>query len=194
MKQSSQTGEKCEQRRTPLTILGVGNILCSDDGLGPAVVTRLGNEYEGDGVQILDGGTLGLTLLPILDDSDRMILVDAVRADDAPGSMIQLEGEDVLPAVRLRLSPHQVGVADLLDAARLRGTMPGRLLLIGLVPETIELGYGLSDPVDHAVPELIDAVIEQARNLGYPLEPRTETLASGASGASAAGGVLLRTG
>lgn len=167
-------GRISEQRaktpRQPLTILGVGNVLCSDDGLGPVVVSHLKREMHGEGVAIVDGGTLGLSLLPLLEDSRTLILVDAIRADGEPGSLVILEGEDVIPAVRLRLSPHQVGVADLLDAARLLDTMPDRLVLVGLVPDSIELGFGLTDRVSDAVPSLIASVLEKAEELGFPLE------------------------
>lgn len=153
-----------------LTILGVGNVLCTDDGVGPVAVSRLQREMHGKDVAILDGGTLGLSLLPIVEDTEKLILVDAVRMDAAPGSLVILEGEDVLPAVRLRLSPHQVGVADLLDAARLRGTIPETLVLIGLVPESMALGFGLTEAVNGGLPALIDAILKTADELGYPLE------------------------
>lgn len=158
----------------PLTILGVGNVLCTDDGFGPAVASRLAKTMRGEGVNIVDGGTLGLSLLPLLEDSERIILIDAVRAEQPPGTMLRLEGEDVLPAVRLRLSPHQVGVADLLDAARLRGTMPDALVLVGVVPESIDLGFGLSGPVEQAVPGVIDEVVRAAEAMGFPLRGLSE--------------------
>ena len=160
------------KKKHPLTILGVGNVLCTDDGLGPAVVNRMMMHLEGRDVSILDGGTLGLALLPILEDSESLILVDAIRADGDPGTMIRLEGEDVLPAVRTRLSVHQVGVADLLDAARLRDTMPDRIVLLGAIPESIELGYGLSTPVSDSLNDLMAAVSEEVIRLGFQLEIR----------------------
>ena len=160
------------KRKYPLTILGVGNVLCTDDGLGPAVVNRMMTHLEGPGVGILDGGTLGLSLLPILEDSERLILVDAIRMDGAPGTLVRLEGDDVLPAVRMRLSVHQVGVADLLDAARLRDTMPDQIVLLGSIPESIELGFGLSAPVSDSLNDLMAAVSEEVVRFGFQLEIR----------------------
>ena len=100
------------------------------------------------GVRLEDGGTLGLALLGLLTDSEHVILVDAVRTDDPPGTLVRLDGTDVMDAVRDRLSPHQVGVADLLDAARLIDSYPTAVTLLGLVPDSIELAVVRSSAVD----------------------------------------------
>ena len=97
-----------------LLILGLGNALLSDDGVGPAIVARLRDAYVvPPGVQCVDGGTLGLSLLPHLEDAGMVILVDAVAADAEPGTLVRLEGSEVGPAIETRLSPHQVGVAEI---------------------------------------------------------------------------------
>ncbi|HET7294436.1 MAG TPA: hydrogenase maturation protease [Vicinamibacteria bacterium] len=160
-------------RPTPLLILGLGNLLCSDDGLGVAAVRRLCEEYAAaEGVEILDGGTLGLSLLPHLLDARAVILVDAIQGDGPPGAHVRLEGDEVAPAAAVRLSPHQVGVADLLDAARLLDRFPERLVLLGLVPSRLDLGFGLSRPVEDALPELVRRTAAEARALGFAFEPR----------------------
>ena len=95
-----------------LLVLGLGNVLCGDDGLGAVAIARLTDRYEiPDGMSILDGGTLGLSLLPYIEDSEKVILVDAINAEEPPGSFVRLEGDEVGPAVAGRLSVHQVGVA-----------------------------------------------------------------------------------
>ena len=160
--------------RNRLAVLGVGNVLCTDDGLGPAAVEILSRDYRPpEGVVFLDGGTLGLSLLPIIEDSDQVLIIDAVRMDAPPGTLVFLTGGDVLPAVRLRLSVHQVGIADLLDAAKMRGRLPADLRLIGLVPSSIELGYELSQPVRDAIPRLVEAMAGEIRRLGFELTPKT---------------------
>lgn len=159
----------------PLLILGLGNVLCSDDGLGAAAVTELGRRYAcPEGVEIADGGTLGLTLLPLLTSAENAILVDAVRAPGPAGSLVRLDGADVAPAAMERLSPHQIGVADLLYGARWLGRYPGTLVLLGLVPETIELGLSRSPAVTAALPRLVEEVAIEARRLGYALIPRAD--------------------
>jgi hydrogenase maturation protease len=134
-------------------------------------------------VRVLDGGTLGLSLLPYLDAADSLILVDAVRADFEPGSLVRLDGEEVMPAVASRLSPHQVGVADLLDGARWLERYPRRVVLVGVVPESMELAVGLSPRVQRALPALIEQIVDEARGLGYVFRPRP---ADGAAGMRAA--------
>ena len=154
--------------RTPLVVLGLGNLLLQDDGIGVAAVERLRQRYEvPEGVSVLDGGTLGLSLLPYLEAADAVILVDAVKADAPAGSFVRLDGEDVPPAVATRLSPHQVGVADLLDGARWLGRYPARVVLLGLVPESLDLAVGLSPDVDAALPDLVERVADEARTLGF---------------------------
>ena len=155
-----------------LLVLGLGNVLLGDDGAGPAVIARLRDRHVVPaGMRLFDGGTLGLSLLPYLEDARRVILVDAVAADAPAGTLVRLEGADVGPAVATRLSPHQIGVADLLDGARWHNRQPERLVLLGVVPESIELGVGLSAPVRRALPRLIDLVCAEARICGFVLPP-----------------------
>jgi hydrogenase maturation protease len=164
-----------ETSGAPLLVLGLGNVLCGDDGLGAVAVHLLGRRYRApDGVQVLDGGTLGLSLLPYLDEFAQAILVDAIRADHPPGTLVRLEGDDVAPAVAERLSVHQVGVVDLLEAARWRGRYPPRLVLLGLVPLSLELGVRRTAPVEAALPALVDAVVAEARALGHVFVARTD--------------------
>ena len=159
--------------RTPLLILGLGNLLCTDDGVGAVAVHRLLRAYtEPEGALVLDGGTLGLSLLPHLMEADVAILVDAIRTDDPPGTFVRLDGEDVAPAVAARLSVHQVGVADLLDSARLLGRYPPRVILLGLVPASIALGVELTPAVATQLPVLVAAVVEEARALGFVFAAR----------------------
>ena len=133
----------------------------------------LGRAHDApEGVHVLDGGTLGLSLLPYLEEARHAILVDAVRAEGPPGTLVRLDGDDVAPAVASRLSPHQIGVADLLDGARWRERYPERLVLLGLVPETLELGLHRSRAVEAALPALVEAVVAEARSLGHVFSPK----------------------
>jgi len=160
--------------RSPLLILGLGNLLCSDDGVGVVAAQAIaGTRVIPDGVQVLDGGTLGLALLPYLEDAEQAILVDAIEIDAPPGTLVRLDGDDVGPAVASRLSVHQVGVADLIEAARWRGRIPPTLVLIGVVPETTELGVDLSPRVQAALPALLASVCDESSRLGFPLPPRS---------------------
>lgn len=152
---------------TPLLILGLGNTLCGDDGLGVVAVEELRGCYRiPQSVRVLDGGTLGLMLLPHVLDAHRLMLIDAVAWPKPPGSLIQLTGAEVLGAARA-LSAHQFGVADLLDAAQLLGWDPQRATLIGLVPAAVSLGVSLSRPVADAMPHLVASIAARMLALGF---------------------------
>jgi hydrogenase maturation protease len=163
-------------KRIGVLVLGLGNVLLGDDGLGPAAIARMEREYRmPPSVHLADGGTLGLSLLGLLAESDHVILVDAVRADSPPGSLVRLDGADVTDAVRDRLSPHQVGVADLLDTARLIDSYPSTVTLLGLVPDAIHLSVARSSVVDDRLADLVVAVVREVQSLGYEMvwEPET---------------------
>jgi hydrogenase maturation protease len=158
-----------------LLVLGLGNLLCGDDGAGVAAVEMLRDRYETpSGTAVLDGGTLGLSLLPYVEDARDAILVDAVQADAPPGTPVRLEGSAVPLAARERLSVHQVGVADLLGGAHLVGRLPQRLLLLGVVPETLELRFGRSASVEAALPDLVERIVTEAEAWGYRFVPKAE--------------------
>jgi hydrogenase maturation protease len=158
-----------------LLVLGLGNVLCGDDGLGVAATEQLGRRnHLPHGARVLDGGTLGLSLLSYIESSDDVILVDAVLADGPVGSLVRLEGDEVGPAVRNRLSVHQIGVADLLEGLRLLDDYPRSLVLLGLVPETLEVGLGRSAAVERQLPRLVEKVVEEAERMGYQCRPRSD--------------------
>jgi hydrogenase maturation protease len=128
----------------------------------------------------MDGGTLGLSLLHYVAEAEALIMVDAVRAGVSPGTPVRLTGDSVAPAIGSRLSVHQIGVADLLDGLRLTDSTPRRIVLLGLVPETLELGLARSPAVTEALPELVEAVVREAAELGFELVPRhTDALSAG---------------
>lgn len=161
------------QARDRVLVLGLGNVLLGDDGLGPVALARLEREYRfAPEVRLVDGGTLGLTLLDELAQARHAILVDAVATDEPPGTLVRLDGEAVRDAVRERLSVHQVGVADLLDVARLVGCYPDSVVLLGLVPGSLGLHVGRTAAVESALSGLVSAVAREVRSLGYEcLEP-----------------------
>jgi hydrogenase maturation protease len=103
---------------------------------------------------------------------DEVLLVDAILADAAPGTLVALGGDEVGRAARSRLSVHQVGVADLLDALDLLGTRPRRLSLVGLVPDRLELGMERSAAVERALPALVERVAREIRERGHAVAPR----------------------
>ena len=155
-----------------VVLLGLGNVLLGDDGVGVAAVHALLRTHRAPpGVRVLDGGTLGIALLDLLDADAALVLVDAVAADAPPGTLVRLEGNEIGDAVATRLSPHQFGVADLLTAARFASRYPAEVVLLGVVPQAIALGLGLTPPVAETLPALIDAIRLELERLGSPLLP-----------------------
>ncbi len=140
-------------------ILGVGNLILSDEGVGVRVIERLQEEYElPEDVQVLDGGTLGLDLLYYLEGVQHLLIVDAVETGQGPGSLIRLDGEDVPAFLSIKMSPHQIGIPDMLFAAKLRDIYPPEVVLLGVQPEVLETGLELSPLVAAQVSPLVDQI------------------------------------
>lgn len=168
---SSATGAFAHaERDVGVLVLGLGNLLLSDDGVGPITLAALERDYRiPDEVRLVEGGTLGLALLGEIARAEHLILVDAVACDAPPGTLVRLDGAAVTDAVRDRLSVHQVGVADLLDSARLIGCYPTSVVLLGLVPAALGLDVTRTDAVDGALSALLSAVVREVSALGYEL-------------------------
>ena len=159
---------------TAIRVLGLGNVLMGDDGAGPTVIHVLDATYEcPDGVSLVEVGTPGLDLIPFLDDADTLVIVDTVRASGRPGE-IRLYGRGDLrsTAVRPRLGPHDPGLVEALAALELSGRGPRDVLLVGLIPERVATGIGLSPAVRAAVPEAVETVARELLARGAPQAPR----------------------
>lgn len=146
-------------------VLGIGNILLRDEGVGVVVARRIeaaqaaGNPSVPEGTSVVDGGTLGLDLLPMIGEADQVVIVDAVNLGRPPGTVTVLHNEAVQAALSGHVSPHQIGVGDLVAAARFMGTMPSRLALIGIQPAEIAIGLELTEPVAAAVDIAVGLVL-----------------------------------
>ena len=164
--------------RIPMLVLGLGNLLCADDGVGVVALHRLRDDWHlPDGVVAVDGGTLGLALLPLVERAERVILIDAVRADGPPGTPVRLTGDDVAPAVRDRLSPHQVGVADLLGGAALLDRYPTEVVIVVVVPASVDLAFERTPAVAAALPALVARVVAELAAHGFAPVARGPTRA-----------------
>jgi hydrogenase maturation protease len=138
-----------------ILVLGLGNIILRDEGVGVWVAESLGRRFKfPPEVTVLEGGTLGLDLLPHLDGVERLLLIDAVKLGRAPGDIVRLEGDEVPAVLDVKVSPHQIGVRDLLAAARLMGIAPPHVVLWGMEPERLDPGTGFSPRVEAALPLL----------------------------------------
>jgi len=140
-------------------VLGLGNTLLSDEAVGIEVIRRLELAADLEQVCFLDGGTLGFTLAVPIADHPRLIVVDAARMGKPPGTTRIFEEE----AMDRQLggkgkSVHEVSLADLMDMARLAGTLPLRRALVGIEPAAVDWGDTLTAAVETAVPMAMDAI------------------------------------
>jgi hydrogenase maturation protease len=156
-------------------VIGLGNPLMGDDGLGLAALARLDERWEVSAdVQLIDGGTWGMNLLPVIEDAERVILLDAIDAGAPPGTPARLEHERLPRYLATKISPHQVDLRDVLGLAELRGTLPAHTVALGLQPERVEMGIGLSPAVAARLDELVDAAARLLDAWGHPCTARGE--------------------
>jgi hydrogenase maturation protease len=148
-------------------VLGIGNLVMSDDGIGVRVVQELATRYRFPAeVLVLDGGTLGLDLLPYLEGVDRLLIVDAVTTGGEPGNLVRLVGDDIPVVFATKLSPHQMGLQDLLAVSRLLGHEPVEMVLWGVHPASIEMAMELTPAVAAQVEPLIDCCLQELARWG----------------------------
>jgi len=149
--------------------LGVGNILLEDEGLGIRALELLQREFDFPaGVELLDGGTTGMGLLDDISGREHLLVLDAVQTGDPAGSLVAMRDSEVPVYFGMRLTPHQLGLADVLATLELSGEQPGSVTVLGLVPHSLELSLELSALTQERLPELAQAAIDELAALGYP--------------------------
>ena len=141
-------------------ILGLGNVLLTDEAVGVAVLAALKDDAEADpNLSLLDGGTLSFTLAGPISDASQMIVIDAAAMGEPPGSIRVFEGAAMDEQLtRHAKSVHEVSLSDLLDIARLTDSLPAHRALIGIEPEVVDWGSELTPPVAAAVPQVVTEV------------------------------------
>lgn len=156
-----------------VVVLGIGNILLSDEGVGVRAVERLEQDYIlPEGVAALDGGCSAMEMLEDLENLDGLIVVDAVYAHQSPGELVHLEGEAVSSFFRTRMSPHQVGLSDVLASLELTGRAPKARVIIGIKPVSMDLSMELTPQVAARVPEMVGRVVDVLRGWGVDVRRR----------------------
>lgn len=165
-------------RPRPVAILGMGNVLLGDDGIGPFVVELLRTRYHlPDDVACEDIGTPGLDLIPHLSGRRLVILVDALGIDGEPGTICTYRREEIASAlVTNRLSPHDPGLAEAVATLELAGDAPDRLYVVGIVPDRCETGVGLSSRLQTAADAAVREVTRLLEAEGIELRPRERPL------------------
>ncbi|HUO52795.1 MAG TPA: HyaD/HybD family hydrogenase maturation endopeptidase [Gemmatimonadaceae bacterium] len=159
------------------TVIGLGSPLMGDDGVGLVALERLRREFDlPPQVELIDGGTWGMSLLPVIEDAERLLFLDAINTGAAPGTVITLRRDEIPRYLAMKVSPHQVDLADVLAVAELRGTLPKETIAVGLQPERVEMSVGLSPTLEHGLDGLLATAVRQLEAWGASCRPRPEAI------------------
>ena len=153
-------------------VLGIGNTILTDEGVGVRAVEAFQQRYRlPENVAAIDGGTSSMELLDDLSDLDLLVVLDTIVAGKPPGTVIRLAGDEVPVFFRRKLSPHQIGLSDVLASLEFLGTEPKDIVVLGVQPVSLELGMDLSPIVAVRVPELVEMAAAEFAARGCALEP-----------------------
>jgi hydrogenase maturation protease len=160
--------------KTRISLIGLGNILLQDEGVGVQAVEALRKRFDfPEDVRLLDGGTLGLDLLPFIEGMERILFMDAVDLKKEPGTIAIIEDEDLPSFLAPKLSLHHVGLSDLLFASSFMGIRPSKITLIGIQPEKVEVGLTLSATVTENFEKFLKTILEKLREWGVMFREKT---------------------
>ncbi len=159
------TTQACRKRTQPcpILVLGVGNILLRDEGVGVRVVEAMKDMELPPGVELFDGATAGIDLLDVLADRRKVIIIDAVEGDYEPGTVLRLTPKDLASPDRQEMSVHEIGLLETLAMVRHLGVAPQEVVILGVKPEDVGLGLSLSPRVARLVPRVIESVLADLR-------------------------------
>lgn len=154
-------------------VLGIGNILLTDEGVGVRVIEALERDYVlPPEVEVIDGGTCGMEMLEQLEDLDGLVVVDCVRCKQPPATPVLLKGDDVPVFFKTKLSPHQVSLSDVLASLEFTDRAPKSIAIVGMQPVSMSLGMELSPEVEARVPDLLAMTLAELAALGIKAEAR----------------------
>lgn len=151
----------------------MGNILLEDEGLGIRALEALQRDYVlPEGVETLDGGTTGMGLLDDIAGRECLLVLDAVQTGEPPGTLVEMRGDRVPVYFGIRVTPHQLGLADVLATLELSGERPLEVTVLGLVPSSLEMSLELTPLISERLERLVEAAVSELARLGYPPQRR----------------------
>ena len=154
-------------------VIGLGNILLKDEGIGVHAVNAVRERYTfSPEVEIIDGGTLGLDLLHYFEGRDQILIVDAVDFKKDGGYIGVIEDDAIPSALFAKLSVHHIGLSDVMFAAKLLDYKPSKIRLIGIQPQSLNVGLDMTERVSSKMGELIDKIVMTLKewNIGCALQ------------------------
>ncbi|HEY3309143.1 MAG TPA: HyaD/HybD family hydrogenase maturation endopeptidase [Desulfuromonadaceae bacterium] len=154
-------------------IFGAGNLLLTDEGFGVHFIQYLQKHYTfPPEVELYDGGTLGIMVSHMLEDAEQVYLVDVIEAQGEPGDIYRYDKDDfMLGKLPIKMSPHQIGIQEVLALSEIRGRCPERIALFGVIPQSYEAGVELSSLLAQRLPGLAELVVEEIRASGHCITP-----------------------
>lgn len=156
-------------------IFGAGNLLFTDEGFGVHFIRHLKKHYSfPPEVELYDGGTLGIMVSHMLEEAEQVYLIDVVEAKGEPGSILRYDKEDfMLNRIPVKMSPHQIGIQEVLTISELRGRCPDKLALYGVIPMSYETCDRLSPVLEAKLPELAKLLVDELLEAGVAVSPVT---------------------
>ena len=156
-----------------IVVLGVGNILLTDEGLGVHVVEDLKANYTfTPQISLIDGGTMGMELLTYMRGMKKILLIDAVNGGEAPGTIYEFPHRELEQYFTDHISVHEVGMQDILRIRAIQENPLEDAIVIGVEPESLDVGFEPSAPVQKALPEVKERVLRVLRGWGVQIEPK----------------------
>ncbi|MHC4084812.1 MAG: hydrogenase maturation protease [Planctomycetota bacterium] len=149
--------------RLPILVLGIGNILLRDEGVGVRVIEQMQKMHLPDDVELVDGGTAGADLLDVLAERKKVIVIDAVQADCEPGTVIRFSADDLTQPDRVGISLHELGLGGALKMTKQLGCEPKEVVVFGIKPLDISCGLELSEEITAAVPKVVELVLAEIK-------------------------------
>lgn len=160
-------------------IMGLGNLLLGDEGFGIHCIRHLEEHYQlPDHVELIDGGTAGILLAPFIEQCYQLFVIDVVDLDDIPGSVHCFTDADVRSGdIQTRMSPHQIGMLEILDICRISGRVPEQVQFITVVPESLETGLELTPRLAARVKDVVTILLNALDAMAALPVPREASLA-----------------
>lgn len=158
-----------------IIVLGIGNVLFSDEGLGVKVIKILEECFSfSEEVELIDGGVGGFFLIPYIERAKRLLIVDAIRGGGPPGTFYKFKNEDLPLNIAEKLSLHELSIKDILFLVSLKGKMPEEIVILGLEPKVLDLGEGLSIEIRRNLKNLIKEILIQLKDWGIEPAPKKD--------------------
>lgn len=154
-----------------IAVLGIGNILLRDEGVGVHAVNALKERYVFSAdVELIDGGTMGLDLLPFIEGKDKVLIIDAADFGEKPGIIKTIEGKNIPAFLNTKFSVHQIGLPDMLFAANIMGITPPDICLVGIQPGDTGTGLEMSREMEDKFQELVDIAADKLGEWGVEMK------------------------